>query len=138
MTLLDSLNKRLIFLEEVMKELGLKAKIVHMRAEDGGRDPGFRGKYDIALTRAVTNTSAVLEWTTPFLKVGGKSLMYKGPKAEEELEAAARALTLLNCKAEVVTYDVPWGERKVTIAQKTAPTPKQYPRKAGSAAKNPL
>lgn len=138
MTLLDSLNKRLTFLDALLKELGLSAALLHMRAEDAGRDNGRRGKYDVALTRAVAGASALMEWTAPLLKVGGISLMYKGPRADEELSAARRAQGLLKLETQLVDYDVPWGERHILLAKKCAPTPKEYPRKAGTAAKNPL
>jgi 16S rRNA (guanine527-N7)-methyltransferase len=138
MTLLDSLQKRLTFLDALLKELGLSAALVHMRAEDAGRDNGRRGHYDIALTRAVAGVSALMEWTAPLLKVGGLSLMYKGPRADEELASARRAQQLLKLETRIVDYDVPWGERHIVAARKLAPTPGEYPRKAGTAAKSPL
>ena len=81
--LLDSLNKRLTFLEAVLAELGLsaRAKLVHARAEDGARSDTLRGGFDAAFTRAVAPASVALEWTVPFLKVGGVSLLYNGAKA---------------------------------------------------------
>ena len=138
MTLLDALQKRLTFLDALLKELGLSAALVHTRAEDAGRDNGQRGKYDVALTRAVAGVSALMEWTTPLLKVGGVSLMYKGPRADEELSRASRAQTLLKLESHLVDYDVPWGERHIIVVKKCAPTPGTYPRKAGIAANNPL
>lgn len=72
------------------------------------------------------------------MKVGGVSLLYKGAKAEEELSAAANALRLLSASATLARYDAPWGERNVILARKDAKTPKEYPRKAGTAAKKPL
>lgn len=139
MTLLDSLAKRLTFLEELLPELGIaRVPLLHARAEDAGRDNGLRGKFDIALTRAVASAPALLEWTIPLLKVGGASLMYKGPKAEEELASCVRAETLLRCTAQLKRFPAPWGERLVIEARKTAPTPGAYPRKAGTATKDPL
>lgn len=138
LTLLDSLNKRLTFLEAVLAELGLRAKLVHARAEDGGRMDSLRGGFDIALTRAVAHASVALEWTVPFLKVGGSSLLYKGAKAEEELKEAANALRVLGCKAKTETFPAPWGERYVIVAAKEKKTPAEYPRKAGTASKKPL
>jgi len=139
MTLLDSLAKRLTFLEELLPELGVaRVPLLHARAEDAGRDNGLRGKFDIALTRAVASAPALLEWTIPLLKVGGASLMYKGPKAEEELASCVRAETLLRCTAQLKRFPAPWGERLVIEARKTAPTPGAYPRKAGTATKDPL
>lgn len=138
MTLLDSLNKRLVFLKTLLGELNLTAALVHARAEDAGRDAAHREKYDVALSRAVAGTSALMEWTSPFIRIGGTSLMYKGPKAQEELSSGARAMKLLHLDARLMTYPAPWGERHVIAAKKRAPTPKEYPRKAGTAEKNPL
>ena len=98
----------------------------------------LRGGFDVAFTRAVAPASVALEWTIPFLKVGGTSLLYKGAKAEEELAAAENALSLLSASATIVRYEAPWGERYVIAARKDGKTPKEYPRKAGTAAKKPL
>ncbi|HWQ57549.1 MAG TPA: 16S rRNA (guanine(527)-N(7))-methyltransferase RsmG [Clostridia bacterium] len=138
MTLLDSLNKRLVFLETLLKELNLSARLVHARAEDAGRDRAHREAYDVALARAVASASALMEWTSPLVHVGGVSLFYKGPKADEELAAARRAAQLLHLTASLVDYGAPWGERRVMVVKKNAPTPKEYPRKAGTAEKSPL
>jgi len=138
LTLLDSLNKRITFLTELCKALNINAKCIHARAEDGGRNPDLRGKFDIATSRAVAGVSPLLEYTIPFLKVGGSSLMYKGPQAEEELSSASNAMKLLGCKGKIVSYSPSWSERNVIIAAKLSPTPKTYPRKAGTASKNPL
>jgi len=138
MTLLDSLNKRLIFLEEVLKELGLDATLLHARAEDAGRREDCRGKFDFALSRAVAPLPVLTELTLPLLKQGGKAICYKGPAAEEEVAAAKRALDLLKGKATILCADAPWGERRLVVIEKTAPTPKTYPRKAGTPSKNPL
>lgn len=138
LTLLDSLNKRITFLTELCKALDIPTKCIHARAEDGGRNVELRGKYDIATSRAVAGVSPLLEYTVPFLKVGGSSLMYKGPQAEEELNGAANAMKLLGCKGKIVSYSPAWGERNVIIATKLSPTSKTYPRKAGTASKNPL
>lgn len=138
-TLLDGLNKRLVFLETVLKELGLsdRARLVHMRAEDGGRAPEHRGKYDIALTRAVAGLPVLLELTVPFLKVGGRSICYKGDAAEE-IAAAKNAAKLLGCTLTVEDVPADYGKRTLVIAEKKVPTAKTYPRKAGTPAKQPL
>ena len=138
LTLLDSLNKRVVFLNEVLSEIDTQAETVHMRAEDGGRNVKFREKFDIALTRAVSNVNALCEWTLPFVKKGGISIMYKGPKAVEELEKADHALKELHSEASVETVPADWGERNLIIVRKTGNTPKKYPRKAGTAEKEPL
>lgn len=138
LTLLDSLNKRILFLNDVISELGLSCRAIHSRAEDGGRSEELRGQFDAVLTRAVAELSIAAEWTLPFAKTGGKSIMYKGPGAQEELGRAQNALRILRAEARIVRFDLPWGERNLVIAQKIGPTPPKYPRKAGTASKNPL
>ncbi len=139
-TLLDSLNKRLIFLDEVIRALGLekRAKTLHMRSEDAGRAPAHRDGYDIALSRAVASAPVLAEWTAPFVKKGGASIMYKGAAAKEELEKAENAMKKLNLSPRLIEYPCAWGERYVIEAKKLGPTPKAYPRKAGTASKCPL
>lgn len=139
-TLLDSLNKRLIFLDEVLKELdlGKRAKTLHMRSEDAGRSTEHRDKYDVAVSRAVAAANVLTEWTAPFLKKGGVSIMYKGSAAKDEFDAAKNAVEKLNCTAELIQYASDWGERNVILARKMGPTPRAYPRKAGAASKEPL
>ena len=139
-TLLDSLNKRLIFLDEVIRALGLEksAKTLHMRSEDAGRAAAHRDAYDVALSRAVANARVLAEWTAPFVKKGGVSIMYQGAAAKEELDAAQNAMNKLCLGARLIEYPCAWGERYVIAAKKLAPTPKAYPRKAGTAGKLPL
>ena len=139
MTLLDSLNKRLLFLHEVTEELGLddRVQIVHARAEDAGQNPDFRGKYDIALSRAVAGLPVLLELTVPFLNKKGKSICYKGDAAEELL-LSENACKKLNCKLEVMDVFSDYGARSLVIAERTGEMPKMYPRKAGTPSKNPL
>ncbi len=137
LTLLDSLNKRITFLTALCAELGLDARCIHARAEDAGRDAQLRGRFDIATTRAVGSVAALTEYTLPLLKVGGVSLMYKGD-AGNELAQAENALFILHGSAQLHVCDAPWGTRSVIAVTKTAPTPKAYPRKAGTAEKSPL
>ena len=138
-TLLDSLQKRLRFLEEVCSRLGLSARLVHARAEDAGRDSGLRGTFDCAVSRAVAPLPVLLELVTPFLKVGGLALCYKGPGLSEELSGCSRALALLCCRVkEAPAFSLPWGERTLALIEKTGKTPPKYPRKAGTPAKEPL
>jgi len=137
MTLVDSLQKRIGFLEEVLKTLRISATLVHARAEDFGRDPRYRGRFDCTVSRAVANLSVLLELTVPLLKVGGRSICYKGD-ATEELAGAKEALRLLHCGANAVPVEADYGVRTLLICTKNAPTPKTYPRKAGTPAKNPL
>ena len=138
MTLLDSLNKRVRFLEDTLQTLQLRAQCVHARAEDAARTAPHREAYDIALSRAVAPLPVLLELTAPFLKVGGVSICYKGKNAEEEIEAAKNAADILRFSLSVVSFSMPYGERALILAKKTAPTPKSYPRKAGEAARKPL
>ena len=138
LTLLDSLNKRITFLTELCTALKLPARCIHARAEDAGRKADLREQFDIATSRAVANVSALAEYTVPFLKVGGASLMYKGPQAPDELTAGRRALELLCCDAEIHSFPAPWGERTVIALTKQRPTAAAYPRKAGTAEKKPL
>ena len=136
-TLVDSLNKRLTFLEEVLKTLGLQAEIVHARAEDFGHDPNFRGKFDAVTSRAVAALPVLLELTVPLLRVGGKAYCYKGA-VTEELPTAKSALHLLHTSAEVVPLASDYGARTLVVCTKNAPTPSTYPRKAGLPSKKPL
>ena len=136
-TLMDSLQKRLVFLEAVCKELNLTAELVHARAEDAGQNPKYREKFDVALTRAVSALPVLCELTLPLVKVGGVSIAYKGDSAEE-LAASGNALSVLHATAERVVIPADYGARELVILTKTGTTPKQYPRKAGTPAKNPL
>ena len=136
-TLIDSLQKRLVFLEAVLKELKLTAECVHARAEDAGQNPRYREQFDAALTRAVSGLPVLCELTLPLVKVGGISIAYKGDSAEE-LAASKNALAVLHATAERVTVPSDYGARELVILTKTGTTPKQYPRKAGTPAKNPL
>ncbi len=137
MTLIDSLNKRVTFLQNVCETLGLNATCLHMRAEDAGRDSRYRGTFDVALTRAVSALSVLAELTVPLVKVGGISIAYKG-EVNEELGSAENALGLLHAKAKKIDVPSDYGVRSLIILEKTAPTAKTYPRKAGTPAKKPL
>ena len=137
LTLLDSLNKRIEFLDHILKELGLSAKTVHMRAEDGGKSPAFRQKFDHTVTRAVAPLPVLLELTVPFLKIGGSAIAYKGDAAEE-LNASANAAKILRCELSAVPVEAAYGARTLVVATKKAETPGKYPRKAGTPSKQPL
>ena len=137
LTLIDSLQKRLVFLEAVLKELKLSAELVHARAEDAGQNPKYREKFDVALTRAVSGLPVLCELTLPLVKVGGVSIAYKGDSAEE-LIASKNALSVLHATAQRVIVPADYGARELVILTKNGTTPKQYPRKAGTPAKNPL
>ena len=137
LTLMDSLQKRLAFLEALLKELALGAELVHARAEDAGQNPRYREQFDAALTRAVASLPALCELTLPLVKIGGISIAYKSD-AKEELAQAKNALALLHATAERAAIPSDYGARELVILTKHALTPKLYPRKAGTPAKNPL
>lgn len=141
-TLVDSLNKRINFLNEVIIKLKLNdIKTIHTRAEDLARDKDNREKYDILVSRAVANMSVLLEYTLPFLKIGGKCICMKGPNIDEELLASKNALKILGGKIEKVEKLVLPDtniERNIIIIEKVNKTPKQYPRKAGKPSKEPI
>lgn len=138
LVMVDSLGKRVKFLNEVLSALGISAETFHARAEDAARDPRLRERFDFALSRAVAPMNVLLELTVPFVKVGGSSLMYKGANYEDELASSSNALKQLSCVPELHEYDVPWGKRVVVAAKKQKYTDKKYPRKAGFVEKNPL
>ncbi|MBQ9832680.1 MAG: 16S rRNA (guanine(527)-N(7))-methyltransferase RsmG [Clostridia bacterium] len=129
MVLLDSLNKRVNFLNAVKNELQIPLVCIHARGEDAANDLKYREKFDVTLSRAVASINALTEVSVPYLKVGGVSVMLKGPKANEELEQATDALKALKASAQVVNFDVPWGDRCAVVVRKEAPTPKGFPRK---------
>lgn len=142
LTLLDSLNKRINFLNEVCEKLSLEeVECVHSRAEDGGVNPLYREKFDVCVSRAVANLAVLCEYCLPFVKVGGEFIALKGPDAENELEMAQKAISLLG--GEVVgieEVEVPETDLKhnMVIIKKIKATPKKYPRKAGKVKNNPL
>ena len=138
---LESLGKRVDFLNEVVKALGLNAEAIHMRAEDAARRSELREAFDLATARAVAPLNLLAEYLLPFVRVGGTMLAYKGPSLEEELNEAANALSILGGQiSRTERADIPgrdWDHRLCWI-KKTAPTPDKYPRKAGKPEKNPL
>ncbi len=137
LTLADSLQKRLTFLDTLLQELGLRAQLVHGRAEDLGQNRLYREQFDAALSRAVAGLPVLLELTTPFVKVGGAAIAYKGDAAEE-LEKAKSAAFLLHVQLRQVELASDLGKRCLIFADKKAPTPKAYPRKAGTPNRKPL
>lgn len=142
LTLLDSLNKRINFLNSACEELNIDGvECVHARAEDGGRDRKFRGQFDTVVSRAVANLTVLSEWCLPFLKQGGHFLALKGPLADEELRDARRAITVLGGKVEdVFEAEIPFTDlkHKIIIIKKVGQTPLKYPRKSGIATKTPI
>ena len=140
LTLLDSLNKRLLFLEELKKALHLDAQLLHLRAEEGGRQEALREQFHVATSRAVASLNLLAEYCLPYVKVGGVFASMKGPEVEEELAQAKQAISLLGGKIrEVKTFTLADGSgRSVVLIEKVAPTPEKYPRHGSKIAKKPL
>lgn len=139
--LLDSLNKRVGFLDTVIQEIGLcDISTVHCRAEDGARQKEYREAFDLCVSRAVANLAVLSEYSIPFLKEGGYFIPYKSGNIDEELEQAKGAVTVLGGEVEAVKrLELPGGiERSFVFIRKKKETPKAYPRKAGTASKKPL
>lgn len=140
--LLDSLNKRINFLNEVINELNLKnICTIHARIEDYGRNKQARESFDIVTSRAVANLSTLSEYMLPMTKVGGKSICMKGMEIEEELNKSKKAIEILGGKVEEIeTFMLPKSDNKrnIIIVQKTRNTPNKYPRKAGVPSKTPI
>ena len=141
-TLLDSLNKRIKFLDEVINQLELTdINTIHGRAEDFAKPDKLREKYDMCVSRAVANLSTLSEYCLPFVKLGGSFISYKSEKLSEELENAKKAIFILGGKFnKQVDFTLNDGEiyRNLVVIDKVQKTPKQYPRKAGTASKNPI
>lgn len=140
--LLDSLNKRLLFIEEAVQKCGLSnVSLIHSRAEDGGRNLDLREKYDLCVSRAVANMSVLLEYCSPFVKSGGQFVSYKSGDIKEELDLSERAQKELSCKLnQVIHFDL-LGEnvsRSFVIFNKIGNLTKKYPRPAGRVKKDPL
>ena len=140
-TIIDSLNKRINFLQLLAQELDLDdVHFYHGRAEDLAQDKNFRAQYDFVTARAVARMQVLSELTIPYLKVGGKLLALKASNAPEELLEAKNALNLLFSKVEDnLSYALPNGDpRYITVVEKKKETPNKYPRKAGMPNKRPL
>ncbi|MCI8360410.1 MAG: 16S rRNA (guanine(527)-N(7))-methyltransferase RsmG [Clostridiales bacterium] len=140
LTLLDSLQKRLRFLENVTGSLGLSAELVHARAEEGGRNPLYREAFELATARAVARLPLLAEYCLPFVKAGGLFCALKGPDGERECGEAAAALGLLGGgKPFLRCYTLPGGDsRSIIVCEKTSQTPARFPRNPAQIAKKPL
>lgn len=140
LTLLDGLNKRLVFLAELTKALGIEAEIVHARAEEAARQKPFRMAFGFASARAVAAMPVLCEYCLPFLKEGGVFAAMKGPDAEAEGKSAEPAISLLGCKTEkTVRYTLPAGDgRTLFLIQRNGPLSEKYPRHGSKIAKSPL
>lgn len=142
MVLLDSLNKRVNFLNIVINDLGLKnISTIHGRAEDFAVKPEYREKFDIVVSRAVANMTVLSEFCLPYVNLGKHFVALKGPSVDEELNESKRALSILGGEVEKlipVKIEDSDLEHNLVVIKKVKNTPKQYPRKAGTANKKPL
>ena len=141
-TLMDSLNKRINFLQIVIKELELNGIVaIHGRIEDFGKNKDFREKFDCSVSRAVANLSVLSEYMLPLVKIGGKCICMKGSNVDEELEKANKAIDILGGKLyDVNKFFLPDTDmgRNIVIIKKEKNTPNKYPRKAGIPNKEPI
>ena len=141
-TLVDSLNKRLIFLQEVVNKLKLEnIEIVHARAEEFGQNKKYREQFDISTSRAVANLATLSEYLIPLVKVGGKVISMKAAEAKQELNEAKKAIEVLGGTVEKVDeFNLPQSDigRTVIIIRKEKQTPNKYPRKPGTPSKEPI
>lgn len=141
-TLLDSLNKRINYLNIVIRELGLKNVItIHSRAEDGARKPELREKFDVATSRAVANMAVLSEFCMPYVKKGGYFVALKGPSIDEELNNGSNAIKILGGELKsIIGVSIEETDLKHNIVEiaKIKSCPKTYPRKAGTITKKPL
>lgn len=140
--LLDSLNKRVNFLKNVITELGLTdISAIHGRAEDIARNKDYREKFDLCVSRAVANMSSLSEYCLPFVKVGGRFIPYKADGCDEEVKTASKAVNILGGKIrKIESYVIPDTDicRKFVVIDKLRNTSAKYPRKAGLPTKEPL
>lgn len=141
-TIVDSLNKRINFINEVVNELGLEGvHAYHDRAETFGQNPQFRGQFDFATARAVARLNLLAEFCLPLVKKDGQFLAMKAQQSDDEIEEAKYAIAVLGGKfAEDIQFDLPAeaGERHILRIEKPKETPNKYPRKPGKPAKSPL
>ena len=141
-TLVDSLNKRIKFLNEVIEQLNLEEiETIHARAEEFGRNSKYREGFDIATSRAVANLATLSEYLVPLVKVNGKCICMKGPDIEEEIQNGRKAIKVLGGNiSKVDSFKLPYTDikRTVLIVDKIEKTPTKYPRKPGMPAKEPI
>lgn len=141
-TLLDSLNKRINFLNLVVRELGLKNVVtIHSRAEDGARNKELREQFDVATSRAVANMAVLSEFCIPYVKINGYFVALKGPAIEDELKSGEKAIEVLGGELKnKIEYEIEESDLNHNIVEvkKVKKCPKTYPRKAGTVNKNPI
>lgn len=140
MTFLDSTKKKLGFIQNVLDETGVKAEVVHARAEAAGQNPQYREKYDFATARAVANLTNLSEYCLPFVKVGGEFISMKSAASDDEIKSAENAIGILGGKIKNdtvfdLTEEMP---RRIIEIKKISQTPTKYPRPSAKIAKNPI
>ena len=140
LTLLDGLNKRIVFLRHLCENLGIEAEAIHARAEEAGRKAEYREQYDLASARAVSDLRELSEYCLPFVKQGGYFAALKGYDVEQEVKGASKAIGLLGGKVEQIRkYVLPDGsKRSIVCIKKISQTPSKYPRPSAKIAKSPL
>lgn len=140
LTMLDSLNKRINFLNEVIKQVDLSANCIHARAEEGGQKPELRERFDYATARAVAHLRELSEYCLPFVKVGGYFIALKGYEIEDELDEAKKAINILGGSVEdIMKYTLEDGSKRAIVKiKKISQTPTKYPRISGKIRKQPL
>lgn len=141
LTLLDSLKKRLTFLETVLSELGLEAELIHSRAEDGANDIDLRESFDFAVSRAVAQLNVLSEYCLPYVRLAGNFVALKGPDADNEIANAKRALQCLGGKLKSThkfALNLDGGDRTILVIEKNSPTTEKYPRNSGKIKSSPL
>lgn len=140
LTLLDSLNKRILFLNEVAESIGIKVNTLHLRAEEGGKNLDYREQYDIACARAVANLRELSEYCLPYVKIGGNFVSMKGPNVQDEVNSAKSGIGTLGGKINnVAELEISDGSRRsIIVIDKISSTPPQFPRNSGKISKKPL
>lgn len=140
--LLDSLNKRVNFLKDVIEQLGLtKIESIHSRVEELGKNKKYRESFDYATSRAVANLSTLAEYLMPLVKLNGFCISMKGPNIEEEIQQSKKAISMLGGTVEQIEeFQLPRStmDRNVIVIRKVKPTPAKFPRKSGIPAKEPI
>ena len=141
LTLLDSLKKRFLFLEDLLSSLGLEATFLQGRAEEYGQNLNYRGSYDVAVSRAVAQLNILSEYCLPFVRLSGRFVAFKGGNSEEEINSAKHAIQTLGGKlAAVHSFSLPMdgGSRSLVEIEKVQPTSDKYPRNNGRIKAKPL
>ena len=137
LTLLDSLNKRIVFLEQLCGKLGIEANLIHVRAEEVAQKPEYREKFDFSCARAVAELGTLCEYCLPFVKVGGSFISMKGPT--EDVSKSQNAVKILGgLLHDEIKYGLEGEQRRIILIEKISQTPTKYPRNSGQIKKKPL